>query len=303
MGKHLQICGFMPGYTVWTFHGESAQRTRDEVLRRRTDDYGTGIEDMVNDFDDARNEDEEMEESAKAFYAMLESSKRPLHEHTKLCQLDAIAQVMALKAQFNLGRDCYDAMMTLFGRFLPEGHIMPANLYHSDKILSALKMPYEQIHACEKGCALFRKEYADENYCPVCKSSRYVEVDNGEGEKKQSKIPVNILRYLPILPRLQRLYMLEETAKQMTWHKYGIRKEKDEHGNTMLIHPSDGEAWKAFDRIHKAKAKEARNIRLAISLDGFNPFGMTATQYSCWPVFIMPLNLPLESLCKESTFS
>ena len=45
---------------------------------------------------------------------MLESSKRPLHEHTELCQLDAISQVMALKARFNLGRECYDAMMTVF---------------------------------------------------------------------------------------------------------------------------------------------------------------------------------------------
>src|SRR4051812_12729720 len=108
-------------------------------------------------------------------------------------------------------------MITLFERFLPEGHIMPSNLYESDKILSALKMPYEQIHACEKGCALFRKEYADETYCPFCKSFRYVEVENGEGEKKQSKIPVSVLRYLLILPRLRRLYMLEETSKQMTW--------------------------------------------------------------------------------------
>ena len=299
MGKHLQMRGFTPGYTLWTFHGESAQRNRDEVLRRRTDDYGTGIEDMVNDFDDARNKDEEMEESAKAFYAMLESSKRPLHEHTKISQLDAIAQVMALKAQFNIGRDLFDSVMTLFGRFLPEGHIMPSNLYESDKILSALKMPYEQIHACEKGCALFRKEYADETYCPFCKSSRYVEVENGEGEKKQSKIPVSVLRYLPILPRLQRLYMLEETAKQMTWHKHGIRKELDEHGVPMLVHPSDGDAWKAFDSIHKEKAKEPRNCRIAISLDGFNPFGMTATQYSCWPVFVIPLNLPPSSIMQR----
>ena len=26
MGKHLQKSGFTPDYTVWTFHGESAQR-------------------------------------------------------------------------------------------------------------------------------------------------------------------------------------------------------------------------------------------------------------------------------------
>ena len=143
MGKHLQKWGFTPDYTVWKYHGESVERTREEVVRRRTDEYGTGIEDMVQDFDDARDEDDEMEESAKAFYEMLESSKRPLHAHTELCQLDAIAQVMALKAQFNLGRECYDAMMTLFGRFLPKGHVMPANLYQSDKILRVLKMPYE----------------------------------------------------------------------------------------------------------------------------------------------------------------
>ena len=98
MGKHLQKWGFTPYYTVWTFHGDSAQRARAEVLRRCTDEHGTGIEDMVQDSDDAQDLDDEMEESAKAFYEMLECSKHPLHEHTELCSLDAIAQVMALKA-------------------------------------------------------------------------------------------------------------------------------------------------------------------------------------------------------------
>lgn len=120
MGKHLQKWGFTSGYTVWTFHGESAQRARAEVVRRRINEHGTGMEDMVQDFDDARDLDDEMKESVKAFNEMLESSKRPLHEHTELCQLDGISQVMALKAQFNLGRECYDAMITIFGCFLPK---------------------------------------------------------------------------------------------------------------------------------------------------------------------------------------
>ena len=85
MGKHLQKWGFTPGYTVWTFHGESAQRARAEVVCHRTDEHGTGIEDMVQDFDDARDSDDEMEKSAMAFNDMLESSKRPLHKHTELC--------------------------------------------------------------------------------------------------------------------------------------------------------------------------------------------------------------------------
>ena len=109
---------------MWKFHGESAQRDRAEVDHHRTDEHGTGMENMVQDYDDAWDPDDEMEESAKAFNEMLESSKLPLHEHTELCQLDAISQIMALKAQFNLDRECYDAMMTVFGHFLPKGHVL-----------------------------------------------------------------------------------------------------------------------------------------------------------------------------------
>ena len=105
MSKHLQKFGFTSGYTVWTLHGESAQCARAEVVCRCTNEHGTGMEDMVQDFDDARDSDEEMVESAKAFTQILESSKHPLHEHTELCQLDPISQIMALKAQFNLGEN------------------------------------------------------------------------------------------------------------------------------------------------------------------------------------------------------
>src|SRR4051812_48290442 len=70
---------------------------------------------------------------------------------------------------------------------------------------------------------LYLGKSMDEDYCPKCKSSRYVVVDNGQGEKTQTKIPVNVLRYLPVIPRIQRLYMMEETARQMTWHKHGKR--------------------------------------------------------------------------------
>jgi uncharacterized protein YuzB (UPF0349 family) len=210
---------------------------------------------------------------------------------------------MALKAQFNLGRECYDAMMTLFGCFLPKGNVMPANLYQSDKILCVLKMPYEKIDACENGCALFRLEYANLNYCPICKSSRYVVVDNSMGERSQTKIPVNVLRYMPIIPRLQRLFTVKETARQMTWHKLGKRTELDVDGNQMLVHTSDAFAWKHFDAIHKDKGVDLRHPRVAISTYGFNVFGMMAAQYSCWPIFFIPLNLPLERLYKERTFS
>jgi hypothetical protein len=38
-----------------------------------------------------------------------------------------------------------------------------------------------------------------------------------------------------------------------------------------MVHVSDGEAWKHFDAIHRDKVEEARNIRVALTTDGFNP--------------------------------
>jgi hypothetical protein len=80
--------------------------------------------------------------------------------------------------------------------------------------------------------------------------------------------------------------MSETSAKQMTWHKYGHRYNPDKR-----VHPSDDEAWKQFDRDFPEFSIESRNVWIAIATDGFNPFSMTAAPYSCWPVFVIPLNL------------
>jgi hypothetical protein len=47
-----------------------------------------------------------------------------------------------------------------------------------------------------------------------CKSSRYFEVDpNGDGQKRQTTISKNILCYLLVLPRIQWLFINEDTAQ------------------------------------------------------------------------------------------
>ena len=81
--------------------------------------------------------------------------------------------------------------------------------------------------------------------------------------------------------------MIEESTKQMTWHEYGRR-----YNPEKLVHPSDGEAWIRFDMIHHEKALEAHNVCVALATDGFNPYGMVAASYTCWSMFVIPLNLP-----------
>ena len=163
-------------------------------------------------------------------------------------------------------------------------------------------MPYEKIHAYEKGCVLFRRQYEDLNYCPICKSSRYVVVENDMGEKTQTKIPVNVLRYMPIIPRLQHLFMVKEMARQMRWQKTGKRTELDADENVMMVHTSDGEVWKRFDALHKEKTADPRHPRVTVGTDGFSVFGQMAAQYSCWTVFVIPLNLPWADYAKKDHF-
>jgi hypothetical protein len=82
-------------------------------------------------------------------------------------------------------------------------------------------MSYEMIHVFTKQCMLFRNKDANNKYCVKCGSSRYIEVDSGNGNKKQLTMPMKVLRHLPFLPWLQWLYMFEDYVKQMTWHKHG----------------------------------------------------------------------------------
>ena len=103
------------------------------------------------------------------------------------------------------------------------------------------------------------------------------------------------MHYLPLIPRLQRLYASANTAKNMRWHL------QNQNEDRVLRHPSDGKAWKHFDQTYPHFAVGPRNVRLGLYSDGLSPFGPGTTPYSCWPVFVTPYNLSLE-LCMTSLY-
>src|SRR5436190_23188689 len=95
---------------------------------------------------------------------------------------------------------------------------------------------------------------------------------------QRKKVPRKVLRHYPLLPRLQKLYAVKSTAKDMRWHA----EERNDDG--ILMHPADSYAWKDFDKKHVEYALEPRNVRLGLATDGFNPFGNMNINYSTWPV-------------------
>jgi hypothetical protein len=86
------------------------------------------------------------------------------------------------------------------------------------------------------------KKHKDETKCLKCGKSRFVEVVNEDGEKVMTKVAHKQLRYMPVMPRMKRLFISKKIARHMRWHKEGVR-ENDQ----VMVHSSDSEAWKALD--------------------------------------------------------
>ena len=92
------------------------------------------------------------------------------------------------------------------------------------------------------------------------------------------------------------MFLFEETVKQMRWHKEEKRDSKD---SDIMLHTADGEAWQALDLFDPEFARDPRSVRLGLSTDGFEPYSTNSSPYSCWPVFIMPYNLPPNKCLKQ----
>lgn len=84
-------------------------------------------------------------------------------------------------------------------------------------------------------------------------------------------------------------------AEDFTWH------DRAEVSVEYMRHPIDSPQWQNMKLKWPEFAKESRNVWLGISTDGFNPRGIQSASYSCWPVILVPYNLP-PSLCMKPEF-
>ena len=143
------------------------------------------------------------------------------------------------------------------------------------------------IDCCKNECMLYYKEDVGLKECKFCGMLRFKPKRDGIGKYKD--VPESRMFYFPIIPRLQRLYASTKTASHMIWHK----EKRSEDG--VLRHPADALAWKHFHECYPDFANEPRNVRLGLCADGFTPFiQASASPYSCWPVIVVPYNLPPE---------
>lgn len=97
---------------------------------------------------------------------------------------------------------------------------------------------------------------------------------------------MKIIRYFPLIPRLKRMSSSTEIAQMLTGYTKHISEDR------VMRSIVDSPAWKHID-THAAFGNfgaEKRNMRLALALDGVNPFKLSNTNWSTWPVLILIYN-------------
>ncbi|XP_060183024.1 uncharacterized protein LOC132612978 [Lycium barbarum] len=253
--NHLFGYGFVNGYTKWVFHGEGFSSTN--MLHPTNDDETSDMHDDIDGllYDTFRNVEGDLlhegvregpSEDTKRFFKLVDEGKQELYPGCK-----------------NFSKLSFTIRLYLFKCI----HGL-SNVAFSD-LLDLIKeaFPFAQLPES------FNKAKRWKNVCD-------------DLTNKNTKIPAKVLRYFPLKPRLQRIFMCSETSVAMRWHAT----ERPKDGN--LRHPADGEAWKDFDSLHPDFSKDPRNVRLGLSSDGFNPFRTMSISHSTWPVMLMNYNLP-----------
>nr|KYP49848.1 hypothetical protein KK1_028347 [Cajanus cajan] len=226
---------------------------------------------------------------------MLAFVNQPIYEEATKSKLLVAIRLLAARTNWHAPEKCLEYFIQMLVDVAPKNNYIPKNYYEAKKLASKLGLKAEKIDCCMDGCMLYYKEDKDLTECKFCHSPRYLPPKVGKVRYKN--IPVKRMFYLPIIPRLQRLYASMETVRQMGWHH------KNKNNSTDLRHPCDGEAWKHFDHVYPDFASEPRNIRLGLCSNGFTPYVQASTNsYSCWPVIVTPYNLPLEMCMTKPYF-
>ncbi|XP_027187904.2 uncharacterized protein [Cicer arietinum] len=311
---HIHQKGFTPNYWEWTSHGEEVCHVHDnddnETYMDVSDsssshqqcyDHDDRHQDIVYDAAGLnreqhcpQNQEEPPNMEANQFYKMLNSAQQPLWPGCKnTTELSASITMLGLKSKHNMSHACFDDVMKFMKESSHPENIIPSNFRETKKLVAGLGLSKIKIDCCIDGCMLYYKDDINLKECKFCNGPRYKA--NNVHKRHSKDVPRKRLHYLPLTPRLQRLYASPRSAEHMRWHFENRREEG------VLCHPSDGEAWKHFDQVYPGFASEPRNVRLGLCADGFTPFSQSATPYSCWPVIVTPYNLPPE-LCMMTPY-
>ncbi|XP_021761466.1 uncharacterized protein LOC110726319 isoform X1 [Chenopodium quinoa] len=315
MRVHLFRVGIDPDYNPWVFHGEEqsldigememSEEEGDELYDEDplvSEEMTSLVHDATNVVREEHDGDEgggDCSEIPDKFYKLMKDAEEELFSGCKtFSRLEFIVTLLHLKVSGGWSEKSFSGLLSALQKAFNYDPNFPKSSYEAKKYTRDLGLNYVKIHACVNHCILYRKEYENADSCPICEESRWKEgssefddsvtfSESQGASQRMPKVPRMVLRHFPLVPRLQRLFMSSKIAKHMRWHK-----ERQQLDDNILRHPSDSMAWKKLDESFPEFSIDPRNVRLGLSTDGFNPGGHFGANYSIWPVFLVPYNLP-----------
>jgi hypothetical protein len=215
----------------------------------------------------------------------LEESVQVLYDGARSSKLAATVLLMNLCTVHAVSNNCANELFSLLHQhILPEKNTLPKTYHAAKTLTSKLGLTYSSIHACERGCVLFRGEHENALRCPKCGGRRY-------RDEERRCFPLKVLRHFPIIPRLQRMFRSPAISKLMLWH--AENKSDQDGGDGLVRHPCDSKAWKHFhENVDPTFGDDPRHAHFALAADGVNPFKQNRSSWSTWPVLLLNYNVP-----------
>ncbi|XP_022002359.1 uncharacterized protein LOC110899776 [Helianthus annuus] len=242
------------------------------------------VSEMLNDLE--TNVDDIDQEKLKQ---LIDDSEKPLYTGSEISKVDVVLKLFNLKSKHGWSDKSFTDLLVLLHDILPKGNELPISLYRAKKLTCPMGLEVQRIHACPNDCMLYVKDFKQDHKCFYCGVSRYkrkLETDEVNDDVTKNGPPAKLLWYLPIIPRLKRLFSYEKEAKLLRWHSDSRVKDGK------LRHVADSPQWRNIDNMFPEFGNETRNIRFGLSSDGFNPFGNMSSRHSTWPVLLCIYNLP-----------
>ena len=160
---------------------------------------------------------------------------------------------------------------------LPKPDLCPSSFDNAKGLVKDFLVPIQTYDVCQNDCVVFRKSLEHSTFCPKCNLSRF----------KSDGKPRKIFKYLPLSPRLARIYQNENLVALLQSH---VSRPDDGYLHDILDTPRWKNDWfgsdEEFDGLMPGSV-------LNFCTDGVNPFKAINTVYSMWPMMVSLLNFPI----------
>ena len=114
-----------------------------------------------------------------------------------------------------MSQHCFNEMVGLMKDTCPIENRIPSNYHQFLRKLQELGMDVQEIDCCLHGCMLYYGRDANLDACKFCGHEGRLPQNSSQRRCKEVSYPK--MHYLPLTPRLQRVYATSRTTNHMRW--------------------------------------------------------------------------------------